>query len=348
MAKVTEATLRAEFAQLKAQYERLSGGRQLPISLDGEPKRRRLTPLVTELQDALATLEHQFAEIRAERSIRRNADGLGSPLDPHHVGDAESILQRCLAARGWATLHQRGELAGEQCLALLEDVREYGRAWLRREAEALFSAYGGGNGVGGGARNASGPGITRSLDAVIHHHVGRFFRRAKQFTRELVLAGMLALSGPAPLDEQDLAEADRFAVVQEGFFDRFEAEVNGSPPVGLVPAAPFGPAGMTIPQFIARAESYGGSVWQAVLNNDRRGVIVQDGLAVRERRLHRNPNPEVHACKTCLDASNAGWSALGSLPGIGDSECLGVACDCFFVYEMRDGSTFITRRGWRR
>ncbi len=61
----------------------------------------------------------------------------------HKASSAESILQHCLRQRGWTSRYREGRLTGRQHLTLLEDVRQYGRAWLRHEAEAFFGRYGG-------------------------------------------------------------------------------------------------------------------------------------------------------------------------------------------------------------
>lgn len=189
--------------------------------------------------------------------------------------------------------------------------------------------------------------LTRSLSSAVRRHVGRFFDRAKTFVREAIVAGAMALAGPGGLTADDLDEVDRQAQVQVAFLDQFRRDVEARGPAELSePAAGPVEGAMSAAEMAARAEMYGSSAWQGAMHVNRRGVI-NDGKAVRERRFHRLPNPEGHACKTCLEQSGLGWVPVGTLLPIGDAECL-TNCDCYFVYELADGSNFITRRGWQR
>ena len=179
----------------------------------------------------------------------------------------------------------------------------------------------------------------------------------------------MALAGPGGLTADEIADADHAAQVQAEFFDRFHAEVIANPPAELQPPAagppipvmpgvivlpvvePSGAAlkePMTAKEFAARAESYGGNAgWTAPLNIDRKAVI-RSGKAVSEARFHWRSASVDHPCATCKAESDKGFVAVGSLLPIGDSECLGIACDCYYVYSLADGTHFITSRGWRK
>jgi hypothetical protein len=290
----------------------------------------------------------------------------------HKASNAEAILKHCLRRLGLSASYRHDELTGEQAIDLLDAVRDYSRAWLRHECEALIRHYGrviddqaiaaagegirtgdagtihGGQcGIGGDHDGRGMGGEVRTLSSAMRHHVGYFFDRARSFIRESILAGAMALSGPEGLTPDDLVEADRQHAVQVAYLDQFHRDVEVRGPAelsepGLMPP----PAdAMTAPEMAARAEMYGSATWGAAHEINRRGVI-RDGKAVRERRFHWR---EVdHPCGTCAAESGKGWVPVGTLLKIGDSECLGIGCDCYFVYKMPDGTNFITRRGWRR
>ena len=270
------------------------------------------------------------------------------------ASSAEAILVYCLKRRGWTAKWRAGELTGRQHLQLLEDVRQYGRRWLRHEAESLFRHYGSeargaesrssrernfgldGNFNGATSLNGHNSEFSRSLTSTLASAIGRFFRRARSFVHELILAGGMILKGNEPLTATEVEELDRSAKVQEDFFGRFEQEVLANPPrefpqdtfatvTQVVEAPP-----MTAGQFVARAESYGSSVWQGSINAGRNAVAKQ-GVFMAERRVHALPLYEHNYCRTCVNQSDLGWQPLGTLREIGDSECMG-NCDCYFEW----------------
>lgn len=303
-----------------------------------------------------------------------------SPHRVHKASSAESIARHVIRRRGWTAAYKRGELTGQQHLELLQDVRQYARDWMRHEAEVLFKVHGreiddverlgsragdaagylhvSGRDHGGSAREdrdpsgsfGAGAGISgrvqsldRALSDALAHHVGRFFGRAKSFIREAIVAGAMVFGGPAPLDAQDLAEADHQARVQAEFLDRFQAEAHFRTPEEIAVEGEAGLNPMTAPQFIARAEQYGGSVHKAAQDITRKGAVRAG--AVRERRFHGLEIDDM--CYVCRSAVAKGWSPIGTLPAIGDSPCVG-SCHCYFAYEMTDGSVYITARGWKK
>lgn len=280
----------------------------------------------------------------------------------HKASSAESILQHCLRRLGLTARWRDGKMTATQALKLLACIREYCRGWMRHEAETLFAVHGRDDEavLHGGSRamassmegttSAVAPdslGETRALTATLRHHVGRFFSRARQFVRESIIAGALALGGPGGLGADDLVEADRHADAQVAFLDRFEVEAGYRTPDELAAPGTQAPQPMSAAQFVARAEQYGGAVWPAALEIERRGVI-RSGRAKQERRFHRRPTAQDHPCATCAAESAKGWVPVGTLLPIGDSECLGIMCDCYFSYLLDDGSYYITGRGWRR
>jgi hypothetical protein len=60
----------------------------------------------------------------------------------HKASSAEAILAHVLKQRGWTRRWDAGRLTDRQRLRLLEDIRLYGRQWLRHEAESFFERYG--------------------------------------------------------------------------------------------------------------------------------------------------------------------------------------------------------------
>lgn len=173
--------------------------------------------------------------------------------------------------------------------------------------------------------------LSRTLAQALSYHVRRFFDRAKLFVKEAIIAGAMVLGGPAPLTAHDLAEADRQAHVQAEYLDRFERDTHFRTPAeiaeGETAVEP-----MSAAQFVARAELYGANAtWGGNINWDRQRRI-RSGRFNQERRVHLRPIGDHHACETCKAESAKGWVPIGSLAPIGDSECLGINCDCIYQY----------------
>ena len=144
----------------------------------------------------------------------------------------------------------------------------------------------------------------------------------------------MALNGPQPLDDDDLDAVDRQVAVQAAFLDRFRSEVETrTPPELAVATAPPDPDAMTSAQFVARTEQYAGVSWGNAINT-RRERVRRLRQFTQERRVHAKPMGEHDACVTCEGESAKGWVPIGTLLPIGDSECLGIKCDCY--YEFRN------------
>src|SRR5208283_43254 len=277
-----------------------------------------------------------------------------SPERTTKASSAEAILRLCLRSLGFTEAYRQGALSNEQIVNLLDEVRQYGRAWLRHEAEEFTRSYSvsrndGRSVLDGGFSGTTGfVGIDRKAmwidgpggyliqqDAGFRHSIGRFFERSKQFVRELILSATMALSGPAPLTGEELAGVDREAQKQEQFLATFHTTM-------IVPQQkPFStpvdttsqiivlePAPITPGQFVARAESYADSAWQASQRIDR-GQAISQATFKFERRVLGMPKTE--HCSDCPPLAAMGWQAIGSLPSVGDSEC-GPLCLCHFRY----------------
>lgn len=159
----------------------------------------------------------------------------------------------------------------------------------------------------------------------------------------------MALSGPGPLSDAELADVDRAAQEQAEYLQRFEREVIENPPVELQPPMPqfapiiVSPSPMTMSQFAARAELYGAAAWSAPLDVQRK-TFIRHGQAVEERRVHVGSDTP---CQMCRDEVAKGWSPIGSLLPIGQCTCLN-QCHCHFDYRDSAGKITWSGRGRRK
>lgn len=277
------------------------------------------------------------------------------------ASSAESILRHCLKQLGFTRRWREGRLTNRQVLKLLEEVRLYGRAWLRHEAEEFVRYH-----LDSGRKTASQSerssealaGVSRATwvegpggylieqDAGVKHALGRFFRRAKNFVRELILSATMALSGPTPLTGEELAGADREAQKQEQYFDKFHEEVMVKPPRPR-PEEPETPADltsqviivepppMTLGQFVARAESYADSAWQGAQRINR-GMASKNPYLKFERLVLGDP--KTAHCSECPPDAERKWLPIGTLRPIGSRECR-QNCLCHFRYCEEIGET---------
>jgi hypothetical protein len=290
----------------------------------------------------------------------------------HKASSAEAILCHVLRQRGWTRQYARGELTGRQHLGLLEDIRQYGRSWLRHEAESLFDRYGveddrpnhdaslrGHNWSGSREREGTIPngmgdtlhvdadsGITRGLAQRAAGAIRRFFQRARQFVHELIMSGSMSLFGP-DLSADEVATLDNEVRIQSQYLDRFEQEVIANPPREIaepeILTITASPPPMTPGQFTARVEQYANSTWQSSQRVNR-GSVMSTNIGKLERRVLGHPRTE--HCSDCPPLAAMGWQPIGTLPAIGDSECKQL-CLCHFEYQDENGKTFATPRSKR-
>ncbi len=220
----------------------------------------------------------------------------------HKASSAESILKHCLRQLGYTARWREGRLTGRQHLKLLEAVRQYGRAWMRHEAESFFEHYGvrderqplegmarsGEQKSSHGATddfrgsNLSENGFSRTSEEIeraianrILSPLRRWFNRAKSFVRETIHAGVMAMVG-RPLEADESVEADRLAGIQDKFLDSFETEFTYRPsPEVATPTPTILPKPISAAQFAARAEMYGNAAWQAAQKVQRKRIFKQ-------------------------------------------------------------------------
>jgi hypothetical protein len=188
--------------------------------------------------------------------------------------------------------------------------------------------------------------VDRGLNSRVASGIGRFFRRAKNFLHELVFAGIMALTGPTPLTDEESEAADNMAKVQADYFDRFEREVRLNPPIELAEPPLISPDVTLIPiwpkpldvrpmaakEFAARAAQYGNSPWGSVQDIVRAGNI-RKGIVRKERRIHVGKD---RPCDGCAKQETLGWQEPGVLLPIGACECIS-SCHCHFEYMGPDG-----------
>ncbi len=315
----------------------------------------------------------------------------------HKASSAEAILGTVLRGRGWTVAFRRDELTGRQHLSLLEDVRQYGRSWLRHEAEAFFDRYGVEDEQrtypvhdervdvwNAAERSVCDSEAVQPLCPTIRDHsnlsgvvlgpkaqerglasraagaLSRFFTRAKNFVHELIIAGGMALKGDYELDAAELAILNNQATIQREYLDKFQREVTANPPREILDLGSsvitIGPAPMTPGQFIARAELYGNSVWEAAQRANHWAITVfpppfppaipGHGGPIQlppkpappfaqERRILGRPKTE--HCPDCPPIAALGWQPIGTLPMIGDTECGGL-CLCHFEFRVDPAS----------
>jgi hypothetical protein len=125
-------------------------------------------------------------------------------------------------------------------------------------------------------------------------------------------ATVVAYGGEDEMTDEEWHRADSRVRDEQGFWDTFAAGVF----VGSV-------------QMDGRIESrtalYGQAVYSTYENSVRQRE--QRAGAEQERRILTSGN----SCATCQDQAGLGWSPIGSLNALGDSECRS-NCRCFFEY----------------
>ena len=290
-----------------------------------------------------------------------------SPSRTHKASSAEAILRHCLRQHpGWLRRYRAGTLTQNQHRRLLDDVRLHAREWLRHEAEQFLRHHLPAS-AGGPARSAGDDrgheaatarkwlwvpdprpdefgqtGYLHGEDAGFFAGLNRFFGRVKTFVRETIVAGAMSLLGPDPLTGEEHERAEAAAKVQDAYLDRFKGEVigKGAPAPREPKAEPApqpviqAPPPMTPGQFVARVEKYADSGWHAAQNLNRAAAIKQGIFKVERRVLGR---PKGEHCEDCPPLAAQGWQPIGSLPGIGESEC-GPLCLCHFEYAVDPNS----------
>lgn len=251
------------------------------------------------------------AKPRKPKPGKKALDG-AEPLRP--VPSAAAILRVALRRRGWADRYAAGALTLDERLNLLEDLRRLGRAYLRREAERaraeLDRQAAGLKGMqpGAGALEARRDKI---LTGGAAEAARNFFGRTKRFIRNLMMAGALALGGPAPLSDAEARAIDRAHAVQVDYLRDFERDVLAGDGMALDPA---------------RASSYGASVWGAA--HQARHVKAAEHPGTFGRRIHRALDAP---CVTCAVEQARGWLPAEQVLPIGSAECRG-NCHCHILY----------------
>jgi hypothetical protein len=133
-----------------------------------------------------------------------------------------------------------------------------------------------------------------------------------------VAAGVLAGGGYANMNQSGWGYIGRMVQVQYQYLTGFAAELRAQAEGNLKERA----AG----QLQVRAGMYADAAFGSYQQMTRRGYA---NAGYKEERRVLDPGAE--HCRDCERAARAGWSALGSLPRIGDSDCL-TNCRCRFEY----------------
>lgn len=273
-----------------------------------------------------------------ERATTGDAKGLlavvgkaASEDEPSGVPDAQSILDAVLDELGYAEAWADGSLDVDTHVELLHLVRMEGRRWFREQAQAVL------DGLAGDGEKA--------LFGSIKAKVSEFFGRAKKYVRELFVAGVMAVAGPAPMDAAELRALDAEVTEQHAYLQAFEKElVEGNKPPNATPR-PATPAGRPTTElvqqnkpldgtFVARAEKYGASVWGSAQEILRAGAKAERHYT-SERRIHQAHDKP---CEVCLEEMLKEWQPIGTLRRIGDSPCM-MNCHCIFIYGFGENNS---------
>lgn len=226
---------------------------------------------------------------------------------PSSVPAAQSILDGVLEATNYADAWEADTLTDEQRREVLEAVSVEGQAWLRREAEGVLKAVGSDS--------------AKALFGDAKAKVGKFFRRAGQYIRELVTAGVLAITGPGPANQTEaIVQATQVQVKEQlEYLDKFKDQI-------ISEAKPL------TQEFVARAEMYGAAVWSSSLEVERQGIVAADKANEVLRVLDETENH----CLECPPLAELGWvrmtdaTRLGVVP-LGRTKCK-VRCRCYLRY----------------
>lgn len=263
---------------------------------------------------------------------------LGTKSLTNKPASAEAILAHVLKRLGWTSRYRKGLLDGPEHLRLLEAVRAFSKAWLRHEAAQFARQYLAVEEKHRDFELAEGLEVRRS----VREQAFRFFRRMKTFVRESIVAGAMALVGPRPLTGSELQQAERQAVVQDAYIDKFLADMMRPYPINpsATTTVVVSPPPITPNQFIARAESYGACVWgyaqEIARETIRREAVFDEEHLVLGDAEH---------CEQCLADNARGFVPIGTLGPIGSRECR-TNCACRFVYRnSADGIEYVAGRG---
>jgi hypothetical protein len=134
---------------------------------------------------------------------------------------------------------------------------------------------------------------------------------------------------------EELQHAERLATVQDAYLDRFKADLLRPQPFPPDKAYQIfiGPAPITANQFIARAESYGATVWGDA-QEIARASYAREGVFDEERLVLG----DAEHCQGCIDDNARGFVPIGTLAPIGSRECR-QNCRCHFSYRRRPINT---------
>lgn len=263
----------------------------------------------------LNELDHRKA-VKGDHGIRFEPDEEGEPEETAKavgggVPSSERILAAALKRCGYSS---NAKLLQAQRARVTQEVRELAIQWLKREAERFVVSYG-------------EPPATKAIGETLRQAADKFFGRAKSFLRNAFTAGVAAMLGSAKLHDAEMAKFEAAFQAEVDYLDGFQqAVLDEEQPINV--------------GFIARAKSYGASVWGAA-NNVNRVRKEAEGLSY-ERRLHRRSD---QPCPDCVEERAKGWVDTGTLRDIGDTEC-GERCHCVFVFTNDPTVDWPLNEGW--
>jgi HK97 family phage portal protein len=212
---------------------------------------------------------------------------------------------------------------------LLHVIRNEARSYFRVEAQSLTEAI---------LEAQAKP--EKRLLGDLRDKAGTFFKRMGRSLREFITAGVLALSGPRSLSEDDRDRIDEALKYHLSFMRKFQRDLQDrglSTQVADTTPTPYSPD-----QFAAQAELYGGAVWPSAINFVRSHMIGSIVFSL-ERRKHIGLDVP---CDDCIYQQDLGIVPIGTLDPIGDSVCMS-SCHCIFIFyvDADDEQGWIAGRG---
>lgn len=291
-----------------------------------------LTTLLCKIDEA-----HTRLQLKRATDAKLELERLRKPITGARISTAAGILRWALKRLKWTRQWTENKLSGLQHLQLLNTVRQYARAWMRREAQEWVEAN--------LQPDESGQ-VPRISDDILGFLVSGLFSRFSHFVGESLHAGVKSLAGPGQITPSMIKAVVNGQAKQAEYMNGFHKDFVFSVRVIMgthfegSEVSPMSPA-----QMVARAEMYGNAPWETAVNGGR-GVVLDDPdqVFIAERRVHNLPLSEHNACQTCLDQSELGWQPLGTLAEIGDSECLG-NCDCYYEWQDDGADTYVSPWG---
>lgn len=247
---------------------------------------------------------------KAKRHLREGEQRGPFVTGSRATPNAHEILAATLKRLRMSQAYLDGSLSGAERYDLLHAIRQDARAWFRSEAEIAFAEI-----------LADQAEAERGLLGKARDRASTFFDKARKYLREVLVAGVLAMSRSGDTMDSDLAAIEEATRYHVSFMDRFARELmDRGVATSTEDVAPAPDDGFSAAEFTARAESYGAAVWPVTVNITRARALSSE-IFDREARFHIGPRTETDPCEECAYLEGQGWQPIGTLPPIGEQTC---------------------------